>query len=199
MRDYHRRLGLPADADLREIRRAYRELARRYQRDAGDPDASERLAALHRAYVVLSDPGREAGDDRITAWRHVGGREAFADEVDIDFPSVAGLVDRMRVPFFGPGLDEAVAAEVRLTPRQATAGAKIPMDVSLRHTCPVCGGRGEVWLDPCGACAGSGDGRLPHQFQLVVPPGVRDGAYLRFDIKPPYAPATQFQVRITVQ
>mgnify|MGYP002844553822 CR=1 FL=1 len=199
MRDYHRRLGLPADADLRAIRRAYRELARRYQQGADDPGTSRELAALHRAYVVLSDPERRGGEDRVPAWRRVGGREAFADEVDIDFPAVTGLVDRMRATFFGPSLDEAVAAEVRLTPGQATAGAKIPMDVSLRHTCPVCGGRGEVWLDPCGACAGSGAGLLPHQFQLVVPPGVRDGTYLRFDIEPPYAPATQFQVRITVQ
>ena len=198
MRYHHRRLGLPENADLREIRRAYLELARQYQRDAA-PDASEQLASLHRAYVVLSDPGRRAGAVRVRAWRRFGGREAFADEVDIDFPSVAGLVERMRATFFGPALDEAVAAEVRLTPGQATTGTKIPVDVSLRHTCPVCGGRGEVWLDPCGACAGSGDGLLPHQFQLVVPPGVRDGTYLQFHIEPSYAPATELQVRITVQ
>jgi len=75
----------------------------------------------------------------------------------------------------------------------------VPFDVSLHHTCPVCGGRGEVWLDRCGACDGSGAGLLPHQLQLVVPPGVRDGTCLRFDVTPSYAPATRVEVRISVQ
>ena len=39
---------------------------------------------------------------------------------------------------------------------------------------------------------------LPHQLQLVVPPGVRDGTCLRFEVTPPYAPATWVEVRIWV-
>jgi DnaJ-class molecular chaperone len=199
MRDYFRRLGLPASADLREIRRAYRELARRCRPVAGDPGAAERLASLHRAYEVLSDPGRTSADaPSRSRGRGVRCESAFADEVDIDFPSMSALVDRMRSSFFGP-LPDPVAAEVRLTPRQATDGVRVPVDVSLLHTCPICGGRGEIWLAPCGACAGSGAGRLPHQLQLVVPPGVRDGTCLWFVVEPAYASPTQVQVRISIQ
>jgi DnaJ-class molecular chaperone len=200
MRDFYRMLGLPHSAGLNEIRRAYRELARRCQSRRDTPGASaERLASLHRAYEVLSGRDSRTADVDVQVPWSAGREPAFADEVDVDFPSVSGLVDRMRASFSGPVSEHPLSAEVRLTPKQAGAGVKVPFDVSLRHTCPVCGGRGEVWLDPCGACAGSGDGRLPHHLQLVVPPGVRDGARLRFDVTPSYAPATCLEIRITVQ
>ncbi len=192
MRDYYRLLGLPHGADLEEIRRAYRELARRCQSSRGSDGPTDRLASLHHAYEMLS------GQDR-RRWDAAGREPAFADEVDVDFPSISSLVERMRESFFGPTLGHPLSAEVRLTPKQASAGVKVPLDVSLRHTCPVCGGRGEVWLEPCGVCAGSGAGLLPHQLQLVVPPGVRDGTCLRFDVTAPFAPATCVEVRISVQ
>ena len=195
-----RRFGLPPSADVNEIRRAYRELARRNRADAGDSGSEGRLSSRHRAYEVsaVGDRPEFEQDGAAPPYGHRY-QSAFADEVDIDFPSVSSLVDRMRASFFGTVAECPVSAEVRLTPRQADAGVLAPLDLSLRHTCPVCGGRGEVWLNSCGACAGSGAGLLPHQFQLVVPPGVRHGTYLRFDVTPPYAPATRVQVRISIQ
>ena len=194
-------LGLPRNASLDEIRRAYRELARRCRPRLGRHGAAERLASLHRAYEMLNDQDRpRTGETEPARGQRSAGREpAFADEVDVDFPSVSSLVDRMRESFFGPAPGRPLSAEVCLTVKQADLGVKVPLDVSLRHTCPVCGGRGEVWLDPCGACSGSGAGLLPHQLQLVVPPGVRDGTRLRFDVTPSYAPAACVEVRISVQ
>ena len=148
---------------------------------------------------MLSGQDRRRADGAERAHWSAGREPAFADEVDVDFPAVSGLVGRMRESFFGSPSRHPLSAEVRLTPKQADAGVKVPFDVSLRHTCPVCGGRGEVWLDRCGACDGSGAGLLPHQLQLVVPPGVRDGACLCFDVTPPYAPAACVEVRISVQ
>jgi hypothetical protein len=105
----------------------------------------------------------------------------------------------MRASFFDAADEGPRSTEVQLTPRQAETGVNVPIDVSLSHTCPVCGGRGEVWLESCGACAGSGAGLLPHQLQLVVPPGVRHGTRLHFDVTRPYAPVTRVHVRISVQ
>jgi hypothetical protein len=105
----------------------------------------------------------------------------------------------MRASFFDAIGEGPLSTEVQLTPRQAETGLNVPIDVSLAHTCPVCGGRGEVWLESCGACAGSGAGLLPHQLQLVVPPGVRHGTRLHFDVTRPYAPVTRVHVRISVQ
>ena len=199
MRDHYRTLGLPHSADLNEIRRAYRKLARRCRSGRDDHGGGERLASLHIAYQMLSGQDRLRADRAEWARWSAGREAAFADEVDVDFPSIASLVDRMRESFFGQAARQPLSAEVRLTPKQADAGVKVPLDVSLRHTCPVCGGRGEVWLDRCGVCDGSGGGLLPHQLQLLVPPGVRDGTCLRFDVTPSYAPATCVEVRISVQ
>jgi len=199
MRDDYRILGLPYGADLNKVRRAYRELARQCQSSRGDHSPADRLASIHHAYEMLGGQDRRRADNAGRTSRSAGREAAFADEVDVDFPSVSSLIDRMRESFFGPMAGHQLSAEVRLTPKQADAGVKVPFDVSLHHTCPVCGGRGEVWLDRCGACDGSGAGLLPHQLQLVVPPGVRDGTCLRFDVTPSYAPATRVEVRISVQ
>jgi len=123
---------------------------------------------------------------------------AFSDEVDIDFPSVSRLVTRMRRSFFGADLSQLLAADIHLTRAQAESGVEVPVDISLRHTCPACGGRGEVWPDPCSACGGTGTGLLPHALRLIVPPGVSDGTRLRFEVTPPYAPVANVHVRISL-
>ena len=100
MRDYYRQLGLTRGADLNEIRRAYRELARRCPSSRGSHGVGERLASLHHAYEMLSGRAQRRGCAERSRWS--AGREAaFADEVDVDFPSVSSLVDRMRESFFG--------------------------------------------------------------------------------------------------
>lgn len=197
MTDFHRRLGLPGSPTLDEVRRAYRELARRRPaRRAPAGGGGGRVDSWQVAYAVTAPegdaPGRGPGAPGAAC------EDAFGDEVDVDFPCMSKLVDRVRRSFFGAGARRALSAEVRLTRSQADRGVSVPFDVALRHTCPACGGRGEVWLDPCGACGGSGAGLLPHQLQLVVPPGVRDGTCLRFDVTPPCAPVARVRMRISV-
>ena len=203
MSEHRRRPGPPHSPTLHEVRRAYRDLARRSRAQRGGRGRGDRLDTWHLAYAVDAPDADGAaaapGPPEAAAPGPAGaGDDAFRDEVDIDFPSMAKLVGRMRRSFFGAAAPRLLSADVRLTPSQADRGVSVPFDVSLRHTCPACGGRGEVWPDACGACRGSGVGLLPHQLQLVVPPGVRDGTCLRFDVTPPYAPAARVRMRISV-
>jgi len=202
MSDYRRRLGLPPSPTLHEVRRAWRDLARRSRAQRGEPGRGDRLDTWHVAYAVdgpgadgaASRPGSPAAAPR----RAEACDEAFRDEIDVDFPSMAKLVDRMRRSFFGEAAPRLLSTDVRLTPSQADRGVSVPFDVSLRHTCPVCGGSGGVWLDPWRAGHGSGAGVLPHQLRVMVPPGVRDGTCLRFDVTPPYARGARVRMRISV-
>jgi curved DNA-binding protein CbpA len=55
-RDYYQVLGIPSDAGEREIRSAYRGLAKRYHPDTGDGSSEEKFRDVQDAYDVLGDP-----------------------------------------------------------------------------------------------------------------------------------------------
>jgi molecular chaperone DnaJ len=56
-KDYYKTLGVPKTAKAADIKKAYRELARKYHPDAnkGNADAEERFKEITEAYNVLSD------------------------------------------------------------------------------------------------------------------------------------------------
>ena len=126
-------------------------------------------------------------------------RDSFADEVAIDFPSVDGVVDRMRETFLGREDADMLRAELRLSPREAFDGIIVTLAVPLRRTCEPCGGRGEVWTEPCGACGGTGHAFLRHPVRLAVPAGVADGASFRFRISTPQTAARRVEVTVAIR
>ena len=204
MRDYYDVLGVSQDAGADEIKRAYRQLARRYHPDISGEERAGAFIELARAYDVLRDPDRRWRYDRSLGQcgRHHAAevsREWFGDEVAIDFPSVASVLDRMRDAFFGAEPAATLSAQIVLTAREAFEGATIPLDVPLRRTCPRCGGRGEIWTEWCASCRGLGEVSLTHPLVVHVPSGVREGARFRFSITPPAAPVTVVDIRISIR
>jgi len=124
--------------------------------------------------------------------------ECFADEVGIDFPSVAPAVDRIRRSFLAHEHAAALSATIHLSRREAREGALIPLDVSVSSTCDGCGGRGESWTEPCGRCQGSGAELRRHRLQVVVPAGVLDGARVNFTVTSRHDPPTRVELRVLV-
>jgi hypothetical protein len=129
--------------------------------------------------------------------------EWLDDEVAIDFPSLDEAVERMREAFLAP-LDEGadqpeLSAELRLSPREAFDGVIVPLDVPIRKLCVACGGRGEIWSEPCGRCNGLGHGIARHPVRLVVPPRVRDGQRFCLSVSFPSASPTRVEVHIAIQ
>ncbi len=197
MRDYYDVLGVAPGAGAEEIKRAYRQLARRYHPDISGEERGAALLEVSRAYEVLRDPARRRSYD---ANLTTGARaDWLGDEVAIDFPSVSSVLDRMRDSFFGGAPEASLSAEIVLTPQEAFWGALVPLHVPLRRTCPRCGGRGEVWADWCAACAGGGEVSATHEMRLRVPAGVREGARFRFSVEPRGAPQTVVDVRISIR
>ena len=45
--------------------------------------------------------------------------------------------------------------------------------------CPNCGGAGRIVEHPCKTCRGSGSVHRTREFQVKVPPGVKDGQRIR--------------------
>jgi molecular chaperone DnaJ len=207
MENYYEILGVTAGAPPDEIKRAYRRLARRFHPDVAGGSAAPSFRQVREAYETLSDEGRRhAYDARLSASRRplvpvAAPDEWFADEVAIDFPSVAAVIDRFRRTFFD--MDEVrrpLCAEILLSRREAREGVEVPIDVPVRMTCARCGGRGETWNALCQACAGSGEARLQHRVRLSVPPGVADGSRFRFTIGgAEHAAATWVEVQIAIR
>jgi molecular chaperone DnaJ len=201
VRDYYQVLGVPSDASAEEIRRAYRQLARRYHPDISGDERGSAFVEAARAYEVLNDPQRRRRYDATRTLTPAARARAdwLADEVAIDFPSVAALLDQMRDAFFGDPVLGSLSAEIVLTPREAFHGATIPLDVPVRTTCPNCGGRGETWQEWCGPCGGCGAIHGLHEVELRVPAGVREGERFRVSVTPHGAPHTIVDVRISIR
>ena len=126
--------------------------------------------------------------------------ECFEDEIAIDFPSVGNVVDRMRDAFLGERGDaDVLRAEVSLTQREALAGHVTALRVPVRITCPNCGGRGETWTEPCGLCRGTGESVVHQALRVSVPPGVADGACVRFRLKSPDAASIRVELRVAIR
>lgn len=69
--DHYKILGIPRNASPDRVKRAYRELAKRYHPDRSDsPSAASRFQLLHTAYTELSDPDRRKSyDERLQFYR----------------------------------------------------------------------------------------------------------------------------------
>lgn len=170
MRDYYDVLGVAPDAGADEIKRAHRQLTRRYH-----PDIS--------------------GDDVVVCVA-----DCMTDEVAIDFPSVLPVLDRMRHAFFGDlPQAPSEAPDVVVTPREAFFGATVPLEVPVRRTCAACGGRGEVWDDACTHCGGTGDLPGRQVVHLRVPAGIRDATVVRFRVAAPGVVETLVTARVVIQ
>jgi hypothetical protein len=188
VRDYFQILGVPHDAGAAAIRDACRQLSRRYHPDiSGDcavtAHEADAPARRHDAEIAR-DFGR--------------GGEWHGDEIAIDFPSVAPLVDRMREAFFAGDGAARWSAYIELTRGEARNGASVPIDVPHLDTCAECAGRGEIWEDGCGACAGRGTRPGAHRVRLIVPAGIPAGARLVYQVRLPAGPPAILAVSVGI-
>ncbi len=128
--------------------------------------------------------------------------DPFRDEIAIDFPSTRSVIARLRGAFLGAprrDRDETLRADVLVSGEEAYRGARLPLVVVLDGTCPECGGRGEVWTEPCTTCVASGVVPVRCTIQVTVPPGVADGERVRLRVRAPNTPSVLVEVRVAIR
>ena len=127
--------------------------------------------------------------------------KCLGSDVELGFPCGGVFVAEMLKGFWGSSgssHDLIKHTTIELSSRQAYAGTQVPFNFSVSQSCPVCGGRGELSLTPCGFCQGSGKGQVPHTITLSLPAGVRHGSILHFFVTLPYSSSTQIEALIEV-
>ena len=113
--DYYAALGVARDADLDQIKKAYRKLAREHHPDMSKaPGAEARFKEVAEAYATLKDPDKRAAYDELgrrpvgeefappPGWRHSPsqGAQNFEDIDLADLMAAMGLhwVAKSRCP-----------------------------------------------------------------------------------------------------
>jgi molecular chaperone DnaJ len=166
-RDPYEVLGVAPDADERQIKRAFRTLARELHPDVNshDPQAEEKFKEAAEAYEILSDADRRATYDRygfegldsrgFASTAH--GFGSFADIFDAFFGGDPFGTAFGRGPGRVQGGDVAVAVEVSL--EEAARGTAVDVAYDVVDTCERCGGsRAEPGtpVETCSRCGGAG-------------------------------------------
>jgi curved DNA-binding protein len=167
-KDYYAALGVPPDADLDQIKKAYRKLARQHHPDVSKAAGAEaRFKDVAEAYATLKDPEKRAAYDELgrrpageefappPQWRHQYGAETQGFE-DIDLADILAAMGRSHpqahrgvTPM--PGRD--FETEVRIGLEDAYRGASLDLHVD--------------------------DGAGGRTLVVTIPPGVIDGQKLR--------------------
>ena len=171
-RDYYEVLGVDRNADAATIKKAYRQLAKKYHPDMnpGDKEAEQKFKEAAEAYSVLSDDNKRHQYDQFghAAFEQGGGGAGGFDFNGADMGDIFGEIfgdlfggGSRRRANNGPMKGANLRASVRITFEEAVFGCEKELELSLKdectnchgtgakpgtspETCPKCGGRGQV-------------------------------------------------------
>src|SRR2546428_3778596 len=149
-RDYYEVLGVPRNASLDDIKKAYRKMALKHHPDKnpGDARAEEKFKAAAEAYGVLSDDEKRARYDRY-GQAGLGGMGGFDPSQFADFGDILGDLFGFG-DFFGasrkrstrPARGNDLRYDLTLSFEDAVFGKEVSLDIPRVVTCDVCSGSG---------------------------------------------------------
>ena len=167
-KDYYAILGVGRGADEKEVKQAYRKLARKYHPDVNPNDAAAegKFKEVSEAYEVLSDPEKKKLYDQYGSnWDQVGQAGqggGFNFEGDPNFSTIfeqifSGAGGRKQTSRQTPPQD--LEKVVELTLEEIDSGTQRTLTYQVMDPCKGCNGSGYIRTRnarPCTACGGSG-------------------------------------------
>lgn len=171
-KDYYELLGVGSNASQKEIKNAYRKLARQYHPDAnpGNKETEEKFKEVAEAYEVLADAKKRRQYDEQRQLFNRGGynfQPGTAGYEDI-FGSERGGVEDIFDLFGGrarattrnwPEKGQDLYYNLRLTFEESLSGVTKQIRLSHSVVCNVCRGTGAkagTTLSTCPTCGGQG-------------------------------------------
>lgn len=185
-KDYYEILGVPRTASDKEIKSAYRKLARKYHPDVnpGDKASEDRFKAISEANEVLGDPEkRKLYDSGGAAWQTSGPGAGAAGRpgggftwgssgtsgggFDFEVGDLGDLFGNLftgsgRRATSGPRRGEDLQFELEVSLEEAYHGGQRRLTITASDRCPTCSGSGAepgATTQTCPQCKGSGAGR----------------------------------------
>ena len=169
-RDYYEVLGVDRNADDAALKRAYRQLAKKYHPDTnpGDAEAEAKFKEASEAYAVLSDAEKRRQYDQFghAAFEGGGGGAGgfefnFGDMGDIFdiFGDLFGGGSSRRRASNAPMKGANLRTAVRIKFEEAVFGCEKEIEVNIKDSCPKCNGTGaKPGTSPvtCSKCGGKG-------------------------------------------
>ncbi len=181
-RDYYDILGVSKDATEADIKKSYRQLAKKYHPDA-NPDNAEAEAKFKEAseaYAILSDQDKRQKYDQFGHAAFANGEGGGFDFNDFDFGDIFGDIfggdifgdlfggGRRSGANRGPRKGPNVRTAIRISFDESVTGTEKELDLNLKEECETCHGSGaKPGTSPqtCSEC--NGQGRVVRQQQSL--------------------------------
>lgn len=170
-RDYYEVLGVDKNADDATIKKAYRQLAKKYHPDMnpGDAEAEKKFKEASEAYAVLSDPDKKRQYDQFGHAAFEGGMGGGGgfDFSGMDMGDIFGDIfgdlfgggRRRSSASNGPMKGANLRAAVRITFEEAAFGCEKEIEITLKDECQTChttGAKPGTSPETCPKCGGKG-------------------------------------------
>jgi len=202
-KDYYQILGVSRNASEKEIKQAYRRLARKHHPDLnpGDKSAEAKFKEINAAYEVLSDPEKRKKYDQFgEQWEYAeqfaksGGQERIRWDFNrggttFEYGDLSGFGDIFSSLFGDSGVGsrmrrgsqrgQDVESTIEVSLEEAYHGSMRVIQLQIEEPCTACGGTGRVGNRVCTICNGAGGKVIPKRLEVKIPAGVRDGSRIR--------------------